>query len=128
MIMKVKYLHYDNTDGSVTGYTIDSALPPTGYYLKDQTLDSDFDDECYEVVDVGGVMTLQEKTQTEQDAVLAARTAANNLQERKKEVAALSYTFYKALKDNWATLPSTLTAALTDWKTSMDTIWTDHPE
>ena len=126
--MKVKYLHYDNTDGSILGYTTFSDVKPQGYYLEDEELPDDYDDEYYEVVDNSGQMVLQKKNQTEIDAIDDARTDAENLSARTGEVQDLSYTFYKALKDNWATLDSGFTTALSAWKTSMDQIWTDHPE
>ena len=126
--MLIKYLYYDNTTGDITGYDIATNVKPDGDYLEDQTVDDDFDIDYYEVVDVSGTMTLQERSQAEKDQVDADRVTETNRSDRLTETEALLYDFFKLLKEGWSGLDSGLTTALADWKTAIDQIWTDHPE
>lgn len=126
--MILKYLYYDNTDGSILGYDIITTGEPAGYYLENQEVADDFDIDYYKVVDVSGTMTLQERNQTEKDQVDADRVTETNRSDRLTETEALLYDFFKLLKEGWSGLDSGLTTALADWKTAIDQIWTDHPE
>lgn len=126
--MILKYLFYDNNDGSIIGYALTSNFEPTGYYLENQEVADDFDMDYYKVVDVSGTMTLQEKNQTEKDQVDADRVTETNRSARLEETEATLYDFFKLLKAGWGSLDSGFTTALADWKTAIDQIWTDHPE
>lgn len=134
MSIIVKYLHYDNTDGSVLGYTMQSSIKPLGHYLEDYELPSeienieDFNIDYYTVQEVSGSMELVEKTQTEKDEVDADKLALSNTGNRKTETLNLNYDFLETLYKDFTSLPTELQTVLASWKAEMDIIWTNYPE